>query len=257
MKLLLLLSLVALVLVAGCTQKPPQLIVYESDYYVEDTQIKWLGHASFKIKNSGNTIYLDPFVLENEPDIADYVFISHAHSDHCNNETLQKIAFRETKIVTVLDCLYNITAVRTNSIRPGTVEFFDYIDVKIQFMDAYNEFHEKGKSGGMMVTFNKSGALIKIYHTGDTVLIPEFENLTKEKIDVLLLPIGGKYTMDEEQAAEATKIIKPKVVIPMHYNSEAYGIDDVGADPEKFRELLKGSGIEVVILKPAVNKGFE
>ncbi len=59
--------------------------------------------------------------------------------------------------------------------------------------------------------------------------------------------------MDEEQAAEAARIIKPRVVIPMHYNSDAYGIDQIDADPEKFRDLLEGSGIEVIILKPAVN----
>jgi len=238
---------ISLVLVAGCAQKPPQLIVYESDYYAGDTQITYLGHSSFRIKDSGKVMYLDPFVLDNEPDIADFVFISHAHFDHCNNQSLQKIAYRETQIVTTFPCLYNITAVRTNSIRPGTVELFDFVDVKIQFMHAYNEYHEKGKGGGMLLTFSSG---VKIYHAGDSGLIPEFENLTKENIDVLLMPIGGKYTMNVEEAAEAAKIIKPRVVTPMHYNSEAYGINDVDADPEKFKELLKDTGIEVVILKP-------
>ncbi len=187
MKLLSILVLVALVLVAGCAQKPPQLVVYESDYVIEDTKVKWLGHAGFEIKTSGKNIYLDPLVLEEEPDIADYVFISHAHQDHCSNQTLQQIVFRETIIVTVHDCLYNITAVRTNSILPGTAELFDFTDVRIQFMHAYNEFHQKGKGGGMLLTLSDG---VKIYHAGDTGLIPEFENLTGEKIDVMLLPIG-------------------------------------------------------------------
>ena len=131
-------------------------------------------------------------------------------------------------------------------------EFFDFNGVKIQFYPAYNEVHNRTDGGGMMLILNRSNEIMKIYHAGDTGLIPEFSNLTKEKIDVLLVPIGGKYTMDEEEAAQAAKIIKPKVVIPMHYNSAAYGINDVNADPNKFKELLKGSGIEVIILKPAV-----
>ncbi|WP_394325906.1 MBL fold metallo-hydrolase [Methanosarcina horonobensis] len=83
---------------------------------------------------------------------------------------------------------------------------------------------------------------LRIYHAGDSDFIPEMDSI---KADVALLPVGGTYTMDEEEAASATAVISPDFVIPMHYGSE--GID---GDPEKFKALVhsKNPNIKVIIL---------
>jgi L-ascorbate metabolism protein UlaG (beta-lactamase superfamily) len=80
----------------------------------------------------------------------------------------------------------------------------------------------------------------KIYHAGDTDLIPEMEGIHDADIDVALLPSGDTYTMDLEEAVEAALIIKPKIAIPMHLK---------GADPAIFKEKVESqSDIKVVIL---------
>lgn len=258
MKYIVLLSVVIIIALTGCTQKDPQITVYKSTYELGGMSITWLGHSSFEIKNADYVTYTDPYVLPAQPDTADYIFISHNHFDHCSPDQVKKIQVREiTKIVSTIDCVRNLTG-RTFSLDPGQSEFVSFENkVKVTFYNAYNDYHEKSKGAGMLIELNESsdgsGSLVKkIYHAGDTGLIPDFSSLTNEKIDVLMVPIGGTYTMNVQEAAEAAKIIKPKVVIPMHYNSDIYGISGINADPKVLAQMLKGTGIEVVILTPLV-----
>jgi len=117
--------------------------------------------------------------------------------------------------------------------------------VTIEAVEAYNNkrfrspgvpFHPKGLGVGYLV---KAGGKT-VYHVGDSDFIPEMKAL--EGVDVLLIPSGGTYTMDAEDAAEATAAIKPKVAIPMH-------IWDT--DPGEYKEKVESaSDTKVVILKP-------
>ena len=90
---------------------------------------------------------------------------------------------------------------------------------------------------------------VLIYHAGDTDLIPEMKNLTgygqSKKDFIALLPIGGRFTMNVEEAAEAAKIIKPSLAIPIHYGS-VVGTHD---DAKEFLELCKENGIHAAILE--------
>lgn len=97
-------------------------------------------------------------------------------------------------------------------------------------------FHPKELGVGYLLRIEGK----KIYHAGDTDLIPEMEKLSTTEIDVALLPSGDTYTMDIKDAAEAALIIKPKVVIPMHLWDK---------DPSPFKtEVESKSSIKVVIL---------
>ena len=73
----------------------------------------------------------------------------------------------------------------------------------------------------------------RIYHSGDTDLIPEMKKI---KADIALLPVGGTYTMNPEEAAEAVRTINPEIAIPMHYGGIVGSIEDA----EKFREMSPG-----------------
>ncbi len=237
------LAVLSIVLLAGCVQNQNL-----TEYTINDITIKWLGHSSF-IVDGENTIYFDPFVLDANPKQADYILITHEHFDHCSPEHVKRIQTDRTRIISTFGCVDKLSG-KTNSIKP--TEFFNYTfdSLYIAAYESYNAdkpYHPRGDGVGFLVDFNGT----KIYHAGDTDNIKEFANLTKEKIDVLLVPIGGKYTMNATEAAEAAKIIKPKVAIPMHYNSAKYGITDVEADVERFKALLVGSGIDVVILQAA------
>ena len=113
--------------------------------------------------------------------------------------------------------------------------------LKVEVVPAYNigkEFHPKEAGGVGYIVTTVEG--MRVYHAGDTDLIPEMENITA---DVALLPVGGKYTMDAEQAARAANLIRPKLAIPMHWGTHV----DSRQNAERFRELCK---VEVRILKP-------
>lgn len=88
-----------------------------------------------------------------------------------------------------------------------------------------------------------------VYHAGDTTLFGDMKLVGDlYEPDVAMLPIGGFYTMDPKQAALAVKLIRPKTVIPMHFNT----FDAIKSDPEEFARLVRGQarGTKVVILKP-------
>ncbi len=105
-----------------------------------------------------------------------------------------------------------------------------------RFRSPGNPFHPKGSGVGYLISVGER----TIYHAGDTDLIPEMKQL--KNIHLALLPTGGTYTMNDEEAAEAALTINPEVVIPIHR---------LDAKPEVFREMVESSSkIKVVILKP-------
>ena len=190
--------------------------------------IKWLGHAGFKIKGE-KTVYIDPFkIKEIEP--ADIIIITHEHFDHLSQEDIDKIQTGKTVIVTTPDCLIKVSG-NIKAINPGTVLNVD--GIQIEAVPAYNtnkQFHPRANGWvGVIVTVNGK----RIYHAGDTDNIPEMASL--KNIDVALLPVSGTYVMTAEEAADAANKIMPKVAIPMHYGS----IVGTRADAEKFKKLCR------------------
>ncbi|UCD03866.1 MAG: MBL fold metallo-hydrolase [Candidatus Woesearchaeota archaeon] len=210
---------------------------------IGDITIEWLGHATFRIKSKRTVIYVDPFVLDSNAEKADFILVSHEHYDHCDDEKIKEISKEDTIIIGPPSCISKIMG-NLKVMHPG--DKLSEGGVTIRGIPSYNvvkPFHPKDSGGlGFVVDF----AGIKIYHAGDTDKIPEMEELANENITVALLPIGGTYTMDEESAAEAVKMIQPMMVVPMHYGATPQITLD--ADLEKFKELV-GNTAEVRILE--------
>ncbi|MBS3094250.1 MBL fold metallo-hydrolase [Candidatus Pacearchaeota archaeon] len=216
---------------------------------IDGIKISWLGHSSFVIRNS-KLIYIDPYNLKEGVEKADLIFITHNHYDHCSIADLQKIVKDGTRIIMPADCQSKITKfsipVKIDIIEPG--KELSIGEIKVSAVHAYNinkPFHPKEEEGvGYIIKIN--GLLI--YHAGDTDLIPEMNNLTgynqPNKKFIALLPIGGRFTMNPEEAAESAKIIKPYLAIPMHYGS-IVGTDD---DAKEFLELCEENGVRAEIL---------
>jgi len=204
-------------------------------------EISWLGHASFKLRGKAGVVYIDPYVLPEDTEAADVIVMTHEHFDHCAVENVSRITKETTIIVTTQGCAGRCSGdVRT--LKAG--ERAEVGEIVIEAVDAYNRgkpFHPRGLGMGVVVVIDG----VRIYHAGDTDFIPEMKEI---EADVALLPIGGHYTMDEHEAAEAALSIKPSVAIPMHYNY----IPQTEADPELFRRLVeeKDKSIEVRILQP-------
>ncbi|HEX4920464.1 MAG TPA: MBL fold metallo-hydrolase [Candidatus Bathyarchaeia archaeon] len=209
-------------------------------------QITWLGHDSFLVKD-GKTVIIDPFKLRSSPGKADILLISHEHFDHLSLEDIKKVVSNDTTVVTIAAAKKELGSVKVKevkSVKPG--DNVKIGDVSIEVVPAYNlnKFREPGKvfhpkdDGKVGFIIGMKG--MRIYHAGDTDVIPEMKGL---KPDVALLPVSGTYVMTADEAAEAARMLQPKLAIPMHYGA----IVGSEKDAEKFKQL---ASCEVHILKP-------
>jgi L-ascorbate metabolism protein UlaG (beta-lactamase superfamily) len=198
-------------------------------------KITWLGHDGFRIDGS-KTIYFDPYQIKTDKP-ADLILISHEHFDHCSPDDVARIQGEETIIVTDKDAARKLSG-NIKIVAPG-----DHISVRgisIDIVPAYNtdkEFHTRARGWlGFIVGIDG----VRVYHAGDTDVIPEMKDI---EADIALLPVSGTYVMTAEQAVEAALMIKPRIVIPMHFGA-IVGSDE---DAQKLQATLKGK-IDVRIL---------
>lgn len=215
------------------------------------TITKLSGSSWIKIKNNNRVIHFDPgymgdFNQYHIPNLdffeaGDLILISHAHQDHLQPKAFAKIR-RNNSIILAPKICEGIIEKPYQIVKPGEEIIKD--DYKIQVVPAYNtpeghstrKAHHKGDGVGYLVTINQK----TFYHAGDTDVIPEMDEFSP--IDIAFIPIGGTYTMDISEAVQATQIIQPKIVIPMHFLS---------ADPEEFKKLVEEkSSIQAIIVKP-------
>lgn len=210
--------------------------------------LKWLAQAGFQIKTAEKIIYIDLVYYKKYKEKigeisekADLILVTHAHGDHCQPATLEKVRKDDTVIIAPSKCAKKIGG-DVKILNPGEEAVFD--DIKVRAVEAYNykwfrspgkPWHPKGYGVGYVITIEGK----TIYHAGDTDFIPEMRNL--KKVDVALLPTGNKYTMDNDEAAEAAVVINPEIVLSMHRWD---------TNPEEFREKVEEhSAIKVVILQ--------
>ncbi|MCD6482903.1 MAG: metal-dependent hydrolase [Candidatus Aenigmarchaeota archaeon] len=213
---------------------------------INNVKITWLRHASMMVEYEDKVIYIDPYQVP-EGKKASLILITHEHFDHCDPESVKILADENTTIVAPEDCLSKIdNKYKKIGIKPFETKEID--GIKIETIPAYNfhRFREPGKPFhpkennwvGYIIEINNT----RIYHAGDTDLIPEMKQL--ENIDVALLPIGGTFTMDVKEASELANMIKPKYVVPIHYNTWP----QIVANVREFEKLVENS--EVVVLEP-------
>ena len=179
---------------------------------------RWFGHSCFYLTSkSGTRILTDPFaesVGYKVPDVeADIVTVSHNHYDH-NNIQATKGKFE----------VFN---------KEG---LYEHKDIQIK---GTGMFHDdvNGKKRGANIVFKIKVDGISICHLGDLGHIPD-ESMVSEigQVDILLIPVGGTFTIDSSQAKRVVELLKPEVIIPMHYKTPELSFEL--ATVEEFTKLF-------------------
>ena len=215
----------------------------------DDVVIKWIPPSWVQIKAKGKVIYVDPvflqqyhtetpenFLKQMEP--ADIILMTHHHFDHCDLKSVIFLRHSGTTVIGTKLCEKEL-GFKIKTIKPG--EEMDISGVSIKAVHAYNTsqgsstniFHKKSECLGYIISVSGK----TIYHAGDTDLIPEMKQFGK--IDVALLPMGGTYTMNIDEAIQAVIDINPGLTIPIHH---------LQSDPNDFKRKLEGKSMTKVVL---------
>jgi len=220
-------------------------------------EITFFGHSFFKVNLNGTTLLFDPFMNNTCKDSAfnrvikcaaskkdlsgiDVILVSHEHFDHFDKKAIELLVKQNECFVVAHDSLLNELDIDRKFLCPLNLEQkITLRNVEIECVTAHHpdSFYPVG-----FIVSNKGK---RIYFSGDTSLIDSF---SKIKTDVALLPIGGTYTMDCVDCVKATKLMKPKFVIPMHYDT----FNMIKCDVTEFKRKIEKSVLETkaILLKP-------
>ena len=199
-------------------------------------ELTWLGHASFRV-SSTHVVYIDPWKIDTSPHDGNLTIVSHPHHDHCSDADIAKVARDDAELLAPPDAIEEIG--RGYAASPG--EKVTLCGVDVETVAAYNidkKFHPQ-ENNWLGVVISMAGT--RVYYAGDTDAIPVMSGL--RNIDIALLPVGGTYTMDAEQAAQACRRIRPTLAIPYHWGD----IVGTAADAQAFADAAP---CNVRILQP-------
>jgi L-ascorbate metabolism protein UlaG (beta-lactamase superfamily) len=246
------------------------------------TELLWLGQAAFRINTpGGKVILIDPFIIQNPKTPAewkdldklgklDVILVTHAHGDHIGDApTLAKkqniqmwgpAGLADTLVE--LGILTPQLAPRMN--KGGTIHPIGP-DIAITQVHAEHssefvyvnpetkkrEVHVGGEPVGFIIKLENG---FTIYHMGDTGLFGDLTLIGQRyRPDLLLIPIGGHSVMDPNDAAEATRMIRPNFAIPMHYGT----FPQLAGTPEEYIAALGKTATEVKVMQPGQTAVFD
>ncbi|BDR57325.1 metal-dependent hydrolase [Xylocopilactobacillus apis] len=226
-------------------------------------KITYFGHAAFQIQlDSGSTLLFDPFISENpftrvkpEDLQPDFIVLTHAHPDHLGNAI--EIAKKNDATIVAQSDFANVLS-ETEGVK--VINYLNFggtyygPEFQLKLFPAWHtdamDYHGIPLPMGVAAGFSLVAEGKLIYDSGDTGLYSDLKLVARKKaVDLAFLPIGGSFTMDAEDAAEAAKYLDAKKVIPIHYNT----FDPIKADPIAFQQYLPAGIVDL----PKIDQEFE
>ena len=218
-------------------------------------KLTWYGHATMDLETGGYKLLIDPFFNGNpaasipaDQAQADFILISHGHGDHVGD--VVSIAKRTGALVisnAEISGWLRDQGLETHAqhIGGGYNHPFGYLKLTLAI---HGSGLPDGSNGG-----NPTGFLLttldgmKVYIAADTGLFGDMQMIGEEGIDLAVLPIGDNFTMGPDDALKAVKMIQPKHVVPVHFNT----FDVIRQDPDAWAERVEAeTDTEVHVLKP-------
>jgi L-ascorbate metabolism protein UlaG (beta-lactamase superfamily) len=222
-------------------------------------KLTFYGHSCFAIDSAGTIILIDPFLTGNPQAAitadevkANYILVSHGHGDHLGDTIA--IAKRNKALV-IANCEVTTYCqkhrVEAHPLHIGGGYSFPFGKVKLTIAHHGSSFPDGSYAGNPCGFLVSTGGKV-IYHACDTGLFYDMKLIgDRNALDVAILPIGGNFTMDADDAAYATGLLHPKLVIPCHYNT----FDVIQQEPKDFQRKVEAETkvepkVKCVILKP-------
>lgn len=206
-------------------------------------QITYFGHSAFALTIDKHSVLIDPFIsgslhmrgksIPQELHF-DNIILTHGHGDHVGDtESLAKAHKAEIIAVPELAGIMAQKGLKATGCALGGKIKFPW--GWMRFVQAVHTSSYGDKYAGIAVGVLVNMDGVTVYHAGDTAIFGDMALIGKMyKPDVMLLPIGGHFTMDMEEALEAIKLVKPRLAIPMHYNT----FPVIKVDPNEFAQMV-------------------
>ena len=220
------------------------------------TRLTWYGHAAFELQIGNAHVLIDPFlddnalspVSSNELE-ADYILITHGHGDHVGDAV--EIAERTGALVISNFEICNwvqsqgIERVHPQHIGGGYPHAFGYVKLTIAHHgSSLPDGSYGGQPAGLLITLEDDK---RVYFAGDTGLFYSMSLIGEEGLDLAVLPIGDNFTMGPDDALRAVKLLQPKFVIPIHYNT----FEVIEQDPNVWTKSVQAeTSTTPLLLKP-------
>lgn len=220
-------------------------------------KITYFGHSAFLLEDGTHRLIIDPFLEGNplapiKPDQVNvqYVVLTHAHGDHLGDAI--PIAKRCGATIYAVNELANYVAdkgAKAHNMHIGGAAKTPFGRVKFTIAH-HGSVTPDGVYGG-----NPAGVLLTmagktVYHTGDTGLFLDMKLIGEmNSIDVMLCPIGDNFTMGIDDALKAVELVRPKLVVPMHYNTWP----PIAADPNEFVKRATAAGFNAKVVDPGAS----